>query len=198
MLCRSGIDRRGLGSVDWLLLAALGVMWAAFLLPLSSRRRSPATSVDEFERRMEFLAHAEANGTPGRWIVTPRKGARFIGDAERRRARARDRRRRILVFLIEAIVATSLIGLVPPLRVFWYGAAGLAALLVGYVWLLLWIKQRTIQAEPPMSARDRAAAFAARHVLEARNGRAAAERPIVIPDSDPVHVVVRPASELVG
>ena len=88
--------------MDWLLLAALGITWAAFLIPLTSRRRSTASSVGDFERRMEFLAHAEVNGTTGRWIVTPRKGARFVGDAERRRARIRDRRRRILVFRMGA------------------------------------------------------------------------------------------------
>ena len=186
--------------MDWLLLAALGIMWAAFLIPLS-RRRSLTTSVDEFERRMEFLAHAEANGTSGRWIVTPRKGARFIGDAERRRARARDRRRRILVFLIEAIAVTFLMGLVPPLRVFWYGSAGIAVLLLAYVWLLLSLKQRGLVTDEgsAMSPRDRAAAFAARHVLETRNGRVRTA-PVVppAPDRDPVHVVVRSASELAG
>jgi Flp pilus assembly protein TadB len=182
-----------------MLLAALGVMWAAFLIPLS-RRRSLTTTVDEFERRMEFLAHAEANGTPGRWIVTPRKGARFIGDAERRRARARDRRRRILVFLIEAIAVTALMGLVPPLRVFWYGSVGLGVLLLAYVWLLVALKQReaAVEAESSMSSQERAAAFAARHVLETRSGRPAAAPATPIPDRDPVHVVVRPASDLAG
>jgi Flp pilus assembly protein TadB len=187
--------------LDWLLLAALAIMWAAFLFPLASRRRA-ITSVDEFERRMEFLAHAEANGTPGRWIVTPRKGARFIGDAQRRRARIRDRRRRILVFLIEAIGVTLLMGLVPPLRVVWYVSVGLAALLLAYVWLLISIKQRALDdAEGSgMSPQDRAAAFAARHVLETRNGRLADPYAGLagLPDHDPVHVVVRPASELAG
>jgi hypothetical protein len=187
--------------LDWLLLAALGIMWAAFLIPLSSRRRSLTTSVDEFERRMEFLAHAEANGTPGRWIVTPRKGARFIGDAERRRARIRDRRRRVLVFLIESIGVTFLVGLVPPLRVFWYASVGLVALLLAYMWLLISLKHRASVAaeETAMTPRDRAAAFAARHVLETRNGRAAASHDgLQGADRDPVHVVVRPASELAG
>ena len=188
--------------MDWLLLAGLAIMWAAFLFPIASRRRAMTTSVDEFERRMEFLAHAEANGTPGRWIVTPRKGARFIGDAERRRARSRDRRRRILVFLLEAIGVTFLMGLVPPLRVFWYGSVGLAALLVSYVWLLLSLKHRSTvdEEETSMSPRDRAAAFAARHVLEARSGRPREPYEALrgLQDHDRVHVVVRSASELAG
>ena len=185
--------------MDWLLLAALGMMWAAFLIPLM-RRRSLTTSVDEFERRMEFLAHAEANGTTGRWIVTPRKGARFIGDAERRRARTRERRRRILVFLIESIGVTFLMGLVPPLRVFWYGSVALAILLLCYVWLLVSLKQRELNAgeESSMSPQERAAAFAARHVLEVRNGRTRSRHVPPEPDRDPVHVVVRPASEIAG
>ena len=131
--------------MDWLLLAALGIMWAAFLIPTQRRDGARlAGSVEDFERRMEFLAHAEVNGTTGRWIVTPRKGARFVGDAERRKARVRDRRRRVLVFLIEAIGISFLIGLVPPLRVVWNVTLALAILLGAYVWMLISMKHRTV------------------------------------------------------
>jgi len=154
---------------------------------------------------MELLAHAHVNGTTGRWIVTPRKGARFIGDAERRKARLLERRRRILVFLIEAIGATFLIGLVPPFRVFWNLSLAMGVLLGVYVWMLVSIKRRSA-ANPRDVARnaqvpkDHAAAFAARYVIEGRNGRA---REMFnglegLAESDRVHVVVRPASELVG
>ncbi len=191
--------------MEWLLLAALGIMWAAFLIPMRARRRSLAGSVEDFERRMEFLAHAEANGTTGRWIVTPRKGARFIGDTERRRARVRERRRRVLVFLIEAIGVTLLMGLVPPLRVFWNLSVALAVLLGAYVWMLISIKHRTT-ADPRDVARnarvprDHAAAFAARYVIEGRNGHARKMYNGLegIGESDRVHVVVRPASDLAG
>ena len=125
MLCRTGNDRAEAGRVG--LAAPRGSRHHVGRIldtSLTSRRRSIGGSVEDFERRMEFLAHAEVNGTTGRWIVTPRKGARFIGDAERRRARVRDRRRRVLVFLIEAIGVTFLIGLVPPLRVVWNVTAG--------------------------------------------------------------------------
>jgi hypothetical protein len=191
--------------LDWLLLAALCIMWAALLIPVNVRRRSMSTSVEDFERRMEFLAHAEVNGTPGRWIVTPRKGARFIGDIERRRARLRDRRRRVLVFVLESIGATFLMGLAPPFRVVWNVTIALIVLLGAYVWMLISIKQRTV-ANPREAARgsdvpkDHAAAFAARYVIEGRNGHA---REMFnglqgLAESDRVHVVVRPASPLVG
>jgi hypothetical protein len=191
--------------LDWLLLAALGIMWAAFLLPLTARRRSMSASVEEFERKMEFLAHAEVNGTTGRWIVTPRKGARFIGEVQRRRARIRDRRRRVLVFLIEAIGVTLLMGLVPPLRVLWNLTVALAVLLGAYVWMLISLKHRTT-ADPrdvtrdARVPRDHAAAFAARYVIEGQNGRA---REMFnglegLGESDRVHVVVRPASDFAG
>lgn len=191
--------------MEWLLLAALGVMWAAFLFPLTARRRSLSGSVEDFERKMEFLAHAEVNGTIGRWIVTPRKGARFIGDVERRRARVRDRRRRVLVFLIEAIGVTLLMGLVPPLRIFWNVTVALAVLLGAYVWMLISIKHRTM-ADPRDVARnarvprDHAAAFAARYVIEGRNGhpREMFNGLEGLGESDRVHVVVRPASDLAG
>jgi hypothetical protein len=191
--------------LDWLLLAALGIMWAAFLIPLGNRRRSMSASVEDFERRMEFLAHAEVNGTAGRWIVTPRKGARFIGDVERRRARVRDRRRRILVFLIEAIGVTFLMGLVPPLRIVWNATLALAILLGAYVWMLISVKHRAV-ADPREAVRnarvprDRAAAFAARYVIEGRNGhpRETFNGLEGLGESDRVHVVVRPASDLAG
>ena len=191
--------------MEWLLLAALGVMWAALLIPLSARRRSLSGSVEDFERKMEFLAHAEVNGTTGRWIVTPRKGARFIGDVQRRKARVRDRRRRVLVFLIEAIGVTLLMGLVPPLRIFWNVTVALGVVLGANLGRLIPITPPT-WGEPRDDARharvprDHAAAFAARYVIEGRNGhpREMFNGLEGLGESDRVHVVVRPASDLAG
>ena len=70
-------------------------------------------------------------------------------------ARVRDRRRRVLVFLLEAIGVTVLMGLVPPLRVFWNVAVALAVLLGAYVWMLISIKHRTT-ADPRDVARNAA------------------------------------------
>jgi hypothetical protein len=193
--------------VDWLLLAALGIMWVAFLLPSDRRKRGTEQSVEDFERRMELLAHAETQGGEGRWIVTPRKGARFVGVAERRRARLRERRRKVLVFLVESIGLTFLIGLVPPLHAVWGLTGSFVGLLVLYVWLLLSIKQR---AAVRPAERARAAGTPARvktpvtavprYVVDGMSGWA---RPTFnglgsVGEGDRVHVVVRAAGDMAG
>jgi hypothetical protein len=189
--------------VDWLLLAALGIMWVAFLAPVDRRRSSDATSVAEFERGMELLAYTDTTGAHGRWIVTPRKGVRFVGAARRQRARARERRRRVLVVLLESIGITALIGSVPPLRAMWSATVVLGILFVLYVWLLLAVKQRA-RVRIGTGAEDVAGATATvtsrpvtpRHVAD---GTMAWARPTFnglasFGESDRVHVVVRPAS----
>jgi hypothetical protein len=99
--------------MTWLLLAGLGIIWAAFLLP--SRRRSPAASVEEFEERMSLLAGANGS-TTGRWVLMPRKGERFLGPLDRKRLRVRRRRRVVFTVLLDATGLTLLIGVFPPFR----------------------------------------------------------------------------------
>jgi len=60
--------------------------------------------------------------------------------------RARERRRRVFVVLLESITLSLLIGLVPPLRPMWYLTAVLLCLLAVYVWLLLWLKEKGPEA----------------------------------------------------
>ena len=185
--------------MDWLLLGALGIMWAAFLIP-TGRRKTEKHTVEDFEQRMELLAQAEVHGTNGRWIVTPRKGVRFLGPQERRRSRARERRRKVLVVMLEAIGLSFLIGLVPPLRVVWFATAVFGGLLLLYVWLLLSIKARAVHPQERVEAagvpeRPRAS-HAPRYVADARM---AVARPTfnglgAIGQHDRVHVVVRSAS----
>jgi hypothetical protein len=202
--------------VEWFPLAALCIMWAAFLVPIGRRRRSPKVSVLHFERGMELLAQIETRHEgPGRWIVTPRKGMPFLGQTGRKRARARERRRQVFVFLLESIAITSLIGLVPPLRaIFWAVAIGLAAILVVYVWLLLWIKQaagvrtagtrpaeRVRDAQPPSLAFDEVVVVPDRYVADGSSTRARATfngLNLVDEEEDRVHVVVRAAGSLAG
>ena len=142
--------------MGWLLLVALVILWAAFLVP--SWASSPSKtdkSMKDFERNMDMLAETESQG---RWIVTPRKGTSFIGMRARAHARACERRRRVLVVLIESLVLTALIGLVPPVRALWYATAFLLVLLGGYVWALFTMKTG---ADANDSARPREAAATA-------------------------------------
>ena len=184
--------------MEWMLLAALGIMWGAFLVP-RGRKRSEARSVIDFEQRMELLANAEVHGTTGRWIVTPRKGVRFLGPDDRRRARARERRRKVFVVLLDSIVLTSLIGLAPPLRPMWFVAGGLGAVLILYVWVLLSLKGR---AQPPARVPATTNGQSSRTIeLGPSEDRSAAapSRPTfhdqdIFGDDEPVHVVVRTAS----
>jgi hypothetical protein len=182
--------------VGWLLLAVLVIMWAVFLLP--NWGKSPRSSVKDFERNMELLAGSNGHG---RWIVTPQKGMAFVGPKARAAARARERRRRVFTVLIECIVLTGLIALVPPLRPMWYLTAGLIGLLGVYIWLLVSIKsQRSATREVarsreaavparPQPARQRYAADAAgRTARPAYNGLSAI-------GDDLVNIVVRPADE---
>jgi hypothetical protein len=179
-----------------LFLAAFAIMWAAFLIP-AGRRRSEAHTVDDFERRMELLATAGVHGTTGRWIVTPRKGVRFLGPADRHRARVRQRRKRVLVFLIEALFLSLLIGLVPPLRVIWWGSLGIGVLLFAYIYMLLAMKARAShrgQIDAPAARRPTLPA-APRFVA---NGLGSSPRRTFnglgsLGESDDVHVVVKAA-----
>ena len=186
--------------MGWLLLAALVILWAAFLVP--SWANIPSTtdrSMKDFERNMDMLAETES---PGRWIVTPRKGTTFIGLRARAQARARERRRRVLVVLIESLVLTALIGLVPPLRAMWYATATLLVLLASYVWALLSMKAR-VDAHDPARPRETAATAPAsprparqRYASDASN-RTARRSFNGLPafGDDLANIVVRPAAE---
>lgn len=72
----------------------------------------------------------------------PRRGSRFLGPADRARSRARDRRRKLFVLLLEGIGFTGLVGVFPPLRDMWMVTGILIVLLVAYTWLLLQIRAR--------------------------------------------------------
>lgn len=86
---------------------------------------------------MDLLADTEGEG---RWVVTPQKGARFMGPRARQRARVLGRRRMVLSFLVEATGLTFLMGLFAPLRPMWVLASGFGVALFGYCWLLIRIK----------------------------------------------------------
>lgn len=188
--------------MDWLLLAALGIMWLALLRPSHWPARSPSTTVDHFERRMELLAQAEAHGSAGRWIITPRKGVRFVGPAERQKTRARERRRQVLVFLLEAIGITFLIGLIPPLHLMWIATAIVGGLTLVYVYLLLTIKHRAGHPDATLHA-ARVPDRSPRRISEryVGDGGSTWARPKVnglglLGEGDSVHVVVKRARQM--
>jgi hypothetical protein len=202
--------------VDWFPIAGLCIMWGACLVPVGRRRRSAKTSVLHFERGMDLLAQIETrHDGSGRWIVTPRKGMPFLGQTGRKRARARERRRQIFVFLLESIAITLLIGLVPPLRgIFWAVAMGLGAVLILYVWILLWIKhaagvravgtrphERVRSVRSPAPASDEVVVIPDRYVADGSSTRARATfngLNVVDEEEDRVHVFVRPAGSFAG
>ena len=183
--------------MGWLLLAVLVALWAAFLLP--TWRRSTDKSMKDFERDMDLLAGTESTG---RWIVTPRKGTTFMGPRARANARARERRRRVLTVLIEALVVTALIGLVPPLRAMWYATAIVLMLLGAYVWALLTIKARADRVRSPAQPLPEAAPVATaparqRYAADAGNRTARpAFNGLPALGDELVNIVVRPAAEV--
>jgi hypothetical protein len=185
--------------MGWLLFAALGIIWAAFLLPVW--RSSPNKSVEDFERNMELLADTDG-GSQGRWIVTPRKGMAFVGPRERAKERARERRRRVFVFMVDSIGLTFLIGLVPPLRAMWYATATLLVLLGVYVWLLLSNRARSAslaKVPPAISAPEEPAPAPRRHSVHGGSHavRSAAVGLVEL-DDDLANIVVKRGGRRVG
>jgi hypothetical protein len=126
--------------MDWLPLAFLGIIWAAFLVPWPRRGTVARGTFPDLRRDVEL--RSDSTQQPGRWVLAPKKGTRFVGPRERARLRARERRRRIVVVLVEAIGLTALIGVFPPLRPMLMVTAFLGLLLVGYLGLVAMVVSR--------------------------------------------------------
>jgi hypothetical protein len=128
--------------VDWISLVVLVIIWAALLMPFPRKRvpRMPFAPRSEMEHE-EF-------GQPGRWILSPKRSARFVGPGARARMRARERRRRVIVFLAEAIGITLLMGLFPPLRAMLFVSGFLFVLLLLFLGASLRVALRE-RAEAP-------------------------------------------------
>jgi hypothetical protein len=182
--------------VSWLFLAGLVIIWGFCIFP-RGRGRPASTSVADFERGLDLLADT---GRAGRWIVAPRKGARFMGATNRARARARGRRRRIVSFLVEATGFSFLMALFPPLRPLVYAAAVFAILLLSYIGVLLAVRrneQGLVRMRKQLAAEiERPAPAPAR-----TNGTMVVRRPQPRPvphviHLEDVHVVIRPARAL--
>ncbi|HZA60335.1 MAG TPA: hypothetical protein VE754_01465 [Actinomycetota bacterium] len=108
-----------------------------------------------FEQNLEALEHIQKHPSPpGRWVLMPRQEERFVGPRGRTRARVRERRRRVLGVLGEAIAFTLLIGAFPPLRAMWSITAILVGLTAIYVALLLRLKLRATQKRRTVTLPD--------------------------------------------
>ena len=88
---------------------------------------------------------------PGRWILSPKRGSRFVGVRARERQRARERRRRIYLLLIEAIALTGLIGVFPPLRGMLFVTGFFVLVLAAYTGLVVWFTSSGRAAAPVVS-----------------------------------------------
>ena len=91
---------------------------------------------------------------PGRWVLSLKRGSRFMGSHQRSRERARERRRQVFVFLLEAIGLTGLIGLFPPLRGMLAVTAGFGAMLLAYTVLVLQMKRSSAPARSETEERS--------------------------------------------
>lgn len=178
--------------MDWLLLAVLGIIWAVVLLPGRKRDTSPAATAEGFGKDMDLLAEAEQEG---RWVIMPQKGVP-IGESHNRAA-VLERRRKVLVFLLEGTAVSLLIGLLPPLRSMWIVASGFVVALVLYCWLLIRLRAIALYGHGAVGARPGsrhriAQADDARYVAD-RYGRVARSSYGGLPTvtEGDVHVVVR-------
>lgn len=117
--------------MDWLLVAILGIIWIALLVPTPTGRKARATPGD-------YSVFTE----PGRRVLMPQRGERFLGQRDREVARARVRRLRVFTVLLEGIGLTALIGLFPPFRKIWMVTLLLVIALGVYVWFLLQLKMQ--------------------------------------------------------
>jgi hypothetical protein len=125
--------------LGWLFVGVLGIIWAAFFIPYIRHGRSPASSVEEFERKMDLLAETN-RGPRGRWVLMPRKDERFLGPRDRSRSRLRRRRRQVFNLLGEATGLSLLIGLFPPFHRVLLATGVLVALFVAYAAVLARIR----------------------------------------------------------
>lgn len=145
-----------------MVLLFLAVIWAAVLVPPMLRARAegrPADSIGNFRHQLSVLqrtapgmvAPANTLRSPVLPRPVPYGGFRPPTGEAARRARTLKRRRDILFGLLGAMGGSLVLGFVPSLRVLWGLHVVLDALFVGYVVLL--VRMRNIAAEQEMKLR---------------------------------------------
>ena len=145
-----------------MVLLFLAVIWAAVLVPPMLRARAegrPADSIGNFRRQLHVLQRT------GPGLVPPANSIRLgrpmgyaalaapmrMTPADARRARTLKRRRDVLYGLLAAMGGSLVLGMLPSLRVLWGLHLVLDALFVGYVTLL--VRMRNMAAEREMKLR---------------------------------------------
>jgi hypothetical protein len=143
-------------------LLFLAVIWAAVLVPPMLRARAegrPADSIGNFRRQLSVLQRtapglvAPANTLRVPFVVrpVPYGAVRPMTTEAARRARTLKRRRDVLFGLLGAMGGSLVLGFLPSLRVLWGLHLALDALFVGYVALL--VRMRNVAAEREMKLR---------------------------------------------
>lgn len=149
-----------------MVLLLLAVVWAAVLVPPLMRARAegrPADSIGSFRRQLGVLQRTgptsvvpantlRISSAPHLSTVPASLNpARRYSPADAKRARTLRRRREVLVSLLAAMGATLVLGMLPALRVLWGLHLVLDALFIGYVVLL--VRMRNVAAERDMKVR---------------------------------------------
>ncbi|MDQ3756373.1 MAG: hypothetical protein M3394_00765 [Actinomycetota bacterium] len=145
-----------------MVLLFLAVIWAAVLVPPMLRARAegrPADSIGNFRHQLSVLQRAApglvspANSLRSPMLPRPvlYGGARPVSSEAARRARTLKRRRDVLFGLLGAMGGSLVLGMLPSLRVLWGLHLVLDALFVGYVALL--VRMRNAAAEREMKLR---------------------------------------------
>ena len=145
--------------MNFVVIAILAVLWALFLVPQLVRARAergPADSIGAFRQQLTVLERT-APGTmrpAGRPVASfPQQRAAFAPAARPlstmalSRSQARKRRRDIFCGLLAAMVGSLLLGLLPPLRVMLTLHLVLDVLFVGYVAMLLRIRNSATERD---------------------------------------------------
>lgn len=122
-----------------ILVALLGVLWAAVLVPVlfSARQNTSVSgSVGTFSRSMRALGSNHYQPSGGRWVLTPRPP-----EEEADRKAMMLRRRRIFCTLFGTFCFTLFLGLLPTMRGMLWAALVSAFALGGYAAFLIQQKQ---------------------------------------------------------
>lgn len=138
-----------------MVLLFLAVIWAAVLVPPLLRARAegrPADSIGNFRRQLHVLQRSGPGLVPPAnslrlGIAAYRPAVRPLSTDASRRARTLKRRRDVLFGLLGAMGGTLVLGLLPSLRVLWGLHVVLDLLFVGYVAMLVRIRNLTAEQE---------------------------------------------------